>query len=100
MASQKSKVDLKRVNINLPINLVKRVEEYGESIGVNTTAAYIFLLNQALNQNAQVNSLPMLQQFFSALQNTNNKNNDNPFKDIVNDSNKMASLLENLNIED
>ena len=68
MASKKSKVDLKRVNINLPINLVKKVEEYGESIGVNTTAAYIVLLNQALEQKMAFKNFPLMYQMFEEAQ--------------------------------
>lgn len=71
MAMKKSKVELKRVSVNLPVNLVEKVEAYGESIGVNTTNAYIFLLNQALNQNASINSIPMIQQMMHQLQTSN-----------------------------
>lgn len=58
--AKKSNLDLKRVNINLPNNLVERVKEYAEDLGINTTSAYIFLLNQALNQNSQIQSLPVM----------------------------------------
>lgn len=39
---------LKRVNINLPIDLVNKVELYADSIGINYTSAYILLLNRGL----------------------------------------------------
>ena len=60
MAKEKSNIVLKRVNINLPTDLVERVIEYADSIGINTTSAYIVLLNQALDQKEQVKSLPVL----------------------------------------
>lgn len=99
MASKKSKVELKRVNINLPITLIKKVEEYGESIGINTTSAYIVLLNQALNQNKQISTLPLLEQFLKAYQGDVD-NENNIFNNIINDSNKMATLLETIENED
>ena len=65
MAKEKSNIELKRVNINLPTNLVERVREYADSIGINTTSAYIVLLNQALDQKEQVNSLPVLMDMYN-----------------------------------
>lgn len=50
MTDKKNKIELKRVNMNLPSDLVQRVVSYGESMGLNTTSAYIVLLNQALDQ--------------------------------------------------
>lgn len=44
------KIILKRVNMNLPADLVKKVESYAEKNYLNVTAAYIVLLNQALNR--------------------------------------------------
>ena len=60
MAKIKSNIELKRVNINLPTDLVERVRKYADSLGVNTTSAYIYLLNQALDQKEQINALPVL----------------------------------------
>ena len=95
MTSKKSKVELKRVNINLPITLVKRVEEYGESIGINTTSAYIYLLNQALNQNSQISNMPLLLEFLNAI-NNHNEDFNNSYTNIIKDSNKMNSLIEEI----
>lgn len=50
MIIEEKNVQLQRVNINLPSNLVERVKEYAYSLGINTTSAYIVLLNQALDQ--------------------------------------------------
>lgn len=59
MAS-KNKIELKRVNMNLPSDLVQRVAEYGESKGLNTTSAYIVLLNQAFDYIDILSSLPTI----------------------------------------
>lgn len=56
----KNKIELKRVNMNLPADLVQRVVEYGESKGLNVTSAYIVLLNQALDQKETIDSLPIM----------------------------------------
>ena len=60
MATYNKKIELKRVNINLPSNLVQRVEDYALSLGVNSTNAYIFLLNQALDYKDTMSNLPIL----------------------------------------
>lgn len=60
MATYNKKIELKRVNINLPSNLVQRVEDYALSLGVNSTNAYIFLLNQALDYKDTMSNLPLL----------------------------------------
>lgn len=57
MAKEKSK-EFTRVNINLPNNLISRVKQYGESLGVNTTSAYILLLNNALDEKDTLSRLP------------------------------------------
>ncbi len=56
--TNKKKVELKRVNVNLPVDLVNKVVEYGEKNGLNTTSAYIVLLNQGLSQIEMINSMP------------------------------------------
>ena len=77
MASKKSKVELTRVNINLPKNLVEKVKEYGESIGINTTSAYIVLLNQGLDQKIALNNFPLMFQMFQEAKNMGIDFNDN-----------------------
>lgn len=67
MANYNKKIELKRVNINLPSNLVQRVEDYALSLGVNSTSAYIFLLNQALEYKDTMSNLPILMDLFSNL---------------------------------
>lgn len=58
MTVKKNKIELKRVNMNLPADLVQRVIDYGDSKGLNTTNAYIVLLNQALDQIDTIEYLP------------------------------------------
>lgn len=67
MIEKKNKIELKRVNMNLPADLVKRVVEYGESMGLNTTSAYIVLLNQALDQKDTINNLPTIMKIMGEL---------------------------------
>ena len=64
MTEKKNKIELKRVNMNLPADLVKRVVAYGESKGLNTTSAYIVLLNQALDQKETIDNMPILMELW------------------------------------
>lgn len=57
---KKSKIELKRVNMNLPSELVQKVVDYAERNGFNTTSAYISLLNQGLAQVEIVKSMPIV----------------------------------------
>ena len=61
--TSKGKIELKRVNMNLPADLVQRVVKYGESKGLNTTSAYIVLLNQALDRKDTMENLPLMMEF-------------------------------------
>lgn len=78
MATVKKNVELKRVNMNLPSNLVQRIEEYAVDLGVNTTAAYIFLLNQALDYKDTMSNLPIFMQMFNEFKDiqANNENDE------------------------
>ena len=67
MAKEKSNIELKRVNMNLPTNLVERVKNYADDLGINTTSAYIVLLNQALNQNQQIQNMPVVIDMYNQL---------------------------------
>ena len=64
MTTKKNKVDLKRVNMNLPSYLVDRVVDYANSMGLNTTSAYIVLLNQALDQKETIDNMPIILELF------------------------------------
>ena len=60
----KKKIELKRVNMNLPSDLVQRVVNYASATGLNTTSAYIVLLNQALDQKETIDNLPIMLELF------------------------------------
>lgn len=60
MAKTKSNIEFKRVNINVPASIVEKVRNYADSLGINTTSAYIVLLNQALEQKDMMNNLPLM----------------------------------------
>ncbi len=63
----KSNSDLVRVNMNLPRNIVNQVKEYAENLGINTTNAYIYLINQALEQKNMMIQLPTLLNILSGM---------------------------------
>lgn len=67
MAKTKSNIELTRVNINLPTSLVEDIKEYADSIGINTTSAYIVLLNQALEYKTVMASMPVLLEAYKQL---------------------------------
>lgn len=74
MATYNKKIELKKVNMNLPVNLVQRVEDYALSLGVNSTSAYIVLLNQALDYKDTLNNLPALLDIITEYNNSTQKN--------------------------
>lgn len=41
-------LNVKRVNINLPIQLINKVQEYSSNLGIPYTQGYTILLQQAL----------------------------------------------------
>lgn len=76
MAKEKSKVEFTRVNINLPNNLISRVKKYGDSLGINTTSAYIILLNNALDEKDTLTKLPEVITIMNELKSLENKKNN------------------------
>lgn len=77
MAKKSSSVELKRIAFNLPVNLVERVQEYANNLGINVTSAVIVLLNQALEQNETMSKLPLLTQMYNIMQEINSKESMN-----------------------
>lgn len=75
MAKEKSKVEFTRVNINLPNNLISRVKKYGDSLGINTTSAYIILLNNALDEKDTLTKIPEVIAVMNELKTMENKKN-------------------------
>ena len=70
-----NKLELKRVNMNLPSDLVNKVVSYANKMGLNTTSAYIVLLNQALDQKDTIDNLPIMLELFKK-EMTNEINDD------------------------
>lgn len=60
MSMTKSKVELKRVNLNMPVELYNKVCGYSEKLGINITAGIIVLLNQALSNNSMIELMPVM----------------------------------------
>lgn len=54
------KMNITRVNMNLPTDLVNRVKKYADNLGLPITQAYTVLLNQAFEQKDALESLVML----------------------------------------
>lgn len=70
-----NKIELKRVNMNLPSDLVNKVVSYANKMGLNTTSSYIVLLNQALDQKDTIDNLPIMLELFKK-EMTNEINDD------------------------
>ena len=71
MTKTKGNIELKRVNINLPANIVDKVKEYAETLGINTTSAYIVLLNQALEQKDMLKQMPLMISMYNEIKKLN-----------------------------
>lgn len=80
--AKNTNLDLVRVNVNLPNHIVQKVKEYADGLGINTTAASIVLLNQALEQKDAMQQLPLLYQAMGMAQELNNSMNKNVLKVI------------------
>lgn len=44
------RIDLKRLNVNMPEELVNRIDEYAKKMGINRTSAINVLCNKALTE--------------------------------------------------
>lgn len=86
MANKKSKVDLSRININIPTELKDKIHEYADKLGINYTAAFIVLLNNGLNNNVLLEKLPKVLNLYS-------KFND---EDILYNNGKIRNEVEKL----
>ena len=52
--------DITRVNMNLPTQMVTKVKEYADSLGLPVTQAYTVLINMALEQKDMIKLMPEL----------------------------------------
>lgn len=75
MANKKN-IELKRVNLNLPIHLIERVNEYANNLGINNTSAYIVLLNQALDQKDTMSQMPTIISMFNEMKQIQSEMNE------------------------
>ena len=75
MAKDK-KVELKRVNMNLTLHIVEKVEDYANDLGLNVTSAYIVLLNQALEQKQMLSQMPMLMSMYNDMKQMQSENDN------------------------
>lgn len=53
-------MDKYRVNLNMPIDTLKRLDEYAEKMTITRTSAILVLVNQALDAQSTVNALDKL----------------------------------------
>lgn len=83
---ENKKIELKRVNMNLPISLIERIEDYAYKTGLNVTSAYITLLNQALDQKDTLNILPLIMNTIKEMTNIDDisDNDDNDMTNYLN----------------
>lgn len=83
----------KRVNINLPVKLIERVQTYSREMGLPYTQGYTILLNQALQQQ---DNLKVMTNFNDAVKIVSQMNEEerNKLSDIVNnDSIEVPDFL-------
>lgn len=78
----------KRVNINLPIKLIERVQEYSRDMGLPYTQGYTILLNQALQQQ---DNLKVMNNFNDAVKIVSKMNEE--------ERNKLSDIVSNDNID-
>lgn len=67
--------DKTRINLNITNTMLKAIDVYANSLGVNRTSAIIFLLNTALTQQTAIDSFQVIQQLAdnNTLSNSKNK---------------------------
>lgn len=58
--AQIEKRDITRVNMNLPTQMVTKVKEYADSLGLPVTQAYTVLINRALDYEVITKKFPEL----------------------------------------
>lgn len=58
--AQTEKRDITRVNMNLPTDIVRRVKQYAEELGLPITQAYTVLISNALHQKETMKIVPEL----------------------------------------
>lgn len=75
--NEKRNVELTRVNINLPSDVVSRVKEYADYLGLPITQTYVVLINFGLEQKELIKNLPSFLKLISDInENPELKNNN------------------------
>lgn len=75
--NEKRNVELTRVNINLPSDVVSRVKEYANYLGLPITQTYVVLINFGLEQKELIKNLPSFLKLISDInENPELKNNN------------------------
>lgn len=75
--NKKRNVELTRVNINLPSDVVSRVKEYADYLGLPITQTYVVLINFGLEQKELIKNLPSFLKLISDInENPELKNNN------------------------
>ena len=75
--NEKRNVELTRVNINLPSDVVSRVKEYADYLGLPITQTYVVLINFGLEQKELIKNLPPFLKLISDInENPELKNNN------------------------
>lgn len=64
------KIELTRVNVNLPTPLVNRVKSYSLELGIPATQGYVLLLTKALDNEDVIRHLPKLLELYEESKNT------------------------------
>lgn len=70
MAMVKRDYEFTRININLPSDLVARIKDYSNKVGISVTSAYSILLNDALEQKELFKNMPALVSLMKDLKET------------------------------
>lgn len=58
------KVETVRVNFNIPVALIKQVDDYASSMNVNRTSAVCFLLSQSLTSQKAMTDIGELMELY------------------------------------
>ena len=75
--NEKRNVDLTRVNINLPSEVVSRVKEYADYLGLPITQTYVVLINFGLEQKELIKNLPKFLNLITEFNENVELNNNN-----------------------
>lgn len=52
--------EVRRININIPVDALEKIDEYADKMCVNRTSAILFLVNQSLDAQKNMNTMEEL----------------------------------------